>query len=277
MKRAFVIGWPIEHSRSPVMFNRAFRELVPDGEMDILAVRPDELATKIRELRALPMLGACVTVPHKVAVMALCDDVAPEASAIGAVNCLELDRGRLIGHNTDAPGFRDGLDFEPHGMRVVLLGAGGAARAVAYALANAYVEVVARKPVEWIAATTGPVGGVPDTLVARPWSELRAALSRADLLVDCTSAGLDPGTDAALADSLPLDALPQTAIVGTLIYHRRTRLLELAAPRPTFDGRAMLVHQAARAFAIWTHLSPPVDIMSRALASAGFAGTRSNA
>ena len=241
------------------MHDAAFAALGIDARMEPRAVPPEQLADAIAELRALPMLGASVTIPHKLAVMASCDELSADARAIGAVNCLELAGDRLIGHNTDAGGFLDGLvaaGFALRGKRAVLLGAGGAARAVAYALRGARaIEVIARAPAEVTWAK------------AWPWTaeQLRECFARADLVVDCTSTGLDPASDAAFTAGLPLDALPQAAWIGTLVYHRRTQLLAAAASHPTFDGRAMLVHQAARAFRIWTQLEPPVAIMAQAL------------
>jgi shikimate dehydrogenase len=256
---AYVLGWPIAHSRSPAMHDAAFAALGIAARMLPLAVEPGQLGEVVARLRAEPMLGASVTVPHKLAVAALCDDLAAEARAIGAVNCLHLDGARLVGHNTDAAGFLDGLvdaGFDVRGKRALLLGAGGSARAVAYALRGAgALEVIARRPgeVAWARAW--------------PWTDeqLRECFARADLVVDCTPAGLDPATDAAFTAGLPLVQLPPSAWVGTLVYHRRTALLDAAAGRPTFDGRAMLVHQAARAFELWTGRPAPIEVMSRAL------------
>ena len=262
-KQAFVLGWPIEHSRSPAMLNAAFRALGLDATMSSRAVPPERLADAIAELRALPALGASVTIPHKEALLVLVDEVSPEARAIGAANCLEFRDGNVIAHNTDAPGFADSLGFMPR--NAVILGAGGAARAVAHGLvtgsinagagsrAATRVAVVARRLASWIAS--------------HAWSDLPALLGDADLLVDCTSAGLDPRTDEELADSVPLGTLPRTATVATVIYHRPTKLLERAAALgySTVDGRGMLVHQGARALTIWTGLPAPIEVMSRAL------------
>ena len=187
--------------------------------------------------------------------------VTSAARAIGAVNCLQLDGDRLIGHNTDEGGFADGLaaaGFDLRGKRAVLLGAGGAARAVAYGLRGGRaIEVIARRPAEVTWA------------VAWPWEAevLRDAFARADLVVDCTSVGLGATDEAAVVDPLPLDALPSHALVSTLVYHRPTRLLERAKARghATLDGRAMLVHQGARAFSIWTGRQAPLAVMARAL------------
>ena len=253
---AYVIGWPIEHSRSPAMLDAAFEKLGIAATMEKRAVAPADLAHFFDELRANPPLGMSVTIPHKEAVLALVDSRSQDVEAIGAANCIEFRDGRVIAHNTDAGGFMSSLGFMPR--RTVILGAGGAARAVRHVLAqrilihrmrNANVAVVARRPVTW---TT-----------AHAWADLPALLHDADLLVDCTSAELHG--DGVL--DVPLERLPRGATVATLIYHRRTRLLERAAALgySTLDGRGMLVHQAALALSIWTKRIPPIDVMSRAL------------
>ncbi|MEO9157352.1 MAG: shikimate dehydrogenase [Kofleriaceae bacterium] len=257
MKTAAVIGWPIEHSRSPTMIDAAFAACGIEAEMIKVGVAPAQFAAKLAELRALPMLGASVTTPHKLAAHDLCDELASAARAIGAVNCLQLAGTRLVGHNTDAPGFVDaalaaGLVLA--GARVVLLGAGGAARAVAYGCrgAGAHVTVAARTPskVAWTAA--------------QPWSELAALLRTAQLVVDCTSTALAGATGEL---EVPLEALPAAATVATLAYHARTELLERAraSGHATLDGRAMLLHQGARAFTLWTGVRAPLDVMAAAL------------
>ncbi len=263
---AAVLGWPVEHSRSPVMLNAAFTADRVDAVLVPIGVPPEGLETAIAGLRALrapAVLGASVTLPHKLAVAALCDERSPAAKAIGAVNCLEFGDG-LVGHNTDCDGFLDAITaagFELRGARVILLGAGGAARAVAYGVRGGRaIEVIARREdeVAWARAW--------------PWTHenLRDCFARADLVVDCTSAGLDPETDAAFTDALPLDALRPGTWVATLVYHRRTNLIERASSLgySTLDGRSMLVHQGARAFSIWTGLPAPVAVMARALDSA---------
>jgi shikimate dehydrogenase len=255
---AAVLGWPIEHSKSPVMMNAAFAAVGLDASMVAMGVPPERFASTVAELRAIPMLGASVTIPHKIAAHAICDELAPAAIATGAVNCLALDGTRLIGYNTDAAGFVDALrgeGFEFKGKRVVLIGAGGAARAVAFGAtgAGATIEVYSRSHVAW----TPP----------RPLNELASGFAHADLVVDCTPAGLDPEIDLEFTTALPIDALNKSTHVATLVYHRRTALLERARARGNFthDGLGMLAHQGAHAFAIWTKLPPPIDIMMRAL------------
>nr|HEX4315769.1 hypothetical protein [Kofleriaceae bacterium] len=257
---AAVIGWPVEHSRSPQMLNAAFAAAGVDAALVPLGVPPDALPAAVATLRAIGALGASVTTPHKLAALALCDELAPEAFAIGAVNCLRIADGRVIGHNTDGPGFADaiaaaGVAAPGH---AVLLGAGGAARAVAHGLRSlhATTEVVARGACAWCTPT--------------PWAELAAALARADLVVDCTPIGLDPAAEPAFVDALPLAQLRAHATVATLVYHRRARILDRAAARGhrTVDGAAMLVHQGAHAFRLWTGLPAPIDVMTRVVADA---------
>jgi shikimate dehydrogenase len=260
---AAVIGWPVEHSRSPQMFEAAFAAAAMDAVMIPIGVPPESLAKIVDALRAMRALGASVTLPHKLAAAALCDELSPDAKAIGAVNCLRLYGDHVMGHNTDCHGFTDGLiaaGFEPAGKRCVILGAGGAARAVAYGLRSAQaatIDVIARRP-QGVAWTT-----------ARPWTpvELRGSFARADLVIDATPMGLVEGGDAATVETLPLGDLRAGAWVATLVYHQSTLLLDLAAARghPTIDGRRMLVHQGARAFAFWTGAAPPIQAMQRAL------------
>ncbi|MBA2541962.1 MAG: shikimate dehydrogenase [Deltaproteobacteria bacterium] len=271
---AAVIGWPVEHSCSPQMLNAAFEACGIDAVLVPIGVPPDQLATAVAGLRAARALGASVTIPHKVAVVALCDSLSPAARAIGAVNCLQFTETEIVGHNTDCEGFVDSL-VEAGCTRppdVVLLGAGGATRAIAFALRAANrITIVARNPdrVSWVGAMLKVVVRPNNVLVVRPWTEIRSALEQADLVVDCTSIGLgrDEGE---MTDSIPLDAVRREAWVATLVYHRPTLLLERARERghPTLDGRGMLVHQGARAFGIWTTMTAPVDAMRQALENA---------
>ena len=247
---AAVLGWPVTHSRSPEMFGAAFAAAGVDAAMIPVGVPPEGLTAAVAGLRAMRMLGASVTAPHKLAVAALCDRVSDAARAIGAVNCLEIAGDALVGHNTDSAGFVDGLrEAGCAPGHAVLLGAGGAARAVAHGLTD--FEVVARREVDWIVAT--------------PWEEIDDAFARADLVVDCTSMAIGSTDDD--AHRLPLEALRPTAWVASLVYHRKASLLARAEARGhrILDGRAMLVHQGARAFHIWTGRPAPVDAMRRAL------------
>ena len=263
---AAVIGWPVEHSRSPQMFAAAFAAAAMDAVMIPIGVPPESFSKIVDALRAMRALGASVTLPHKLAAAALCDELSPDAKAIGAVNCLRLYGDHVMGHNTDCHGFVDGLraaGFDPAGKRCVILGAGGAARAVAYGLRAADagpIDVIARRP-QRVAWTT-----------AHPWTpvELRSSFARADLLIDATPMGLALDGDIATVESLPLADLRVSAWVASLVYHQQTLLLQRAAARghSIVDGRGMLVHQGARAFAFWTGAAPPIQAMQRALNAA---------
>lgn len=267
-----VIGWPVDHSRSPQMLNAAFAARGVDAVLVPLGVEPSHLETIVAGLRAARALGASVTIPHKVAVAKLCDQLSPAARAIGAVNCLHITETDIVGHNTDCDGFTDslaeaGCKVPPE---VCVLGVGGAARAVAFGLRGAArIQLVARNPerASWVEAMAKVVAR--SNMVVRPWSELREALATADLVVDTTPIGLGHDEEK-MTDTIPLDALRKDAWVTTLVYHRPTLLLERARDRghPTLDGRGMLVHQGARAFALWTNLPAPVDAMRQALETA---------
>jgi shikimate dehydrogenase len=258
-----VLGWPVAHSASPALHNAAFRALGIDAVFVALPVAPADLPAAVRGLRALGMLGASVTVPHKQAIVALCDRLDPSAERVGAVNCLVLDGG-VTGHNTDAGGFTDALrgelGREPAGARAVLLGAGGAARAVAVALtgSGAAVQVIARSAPTWCAA--------------RPWTagSLRELLPACDLLVDCTPVGLAREQAGAMPVDVPIDLLPAGAAVCALSYGAPGSAL-LAAARArglaAMDGAAMLVHQGARAFTLWTGRPAPLEVMHAAMAA----------
>jgi shikimate dehydrogenase len=255
-----VIGWPVDHSRSPALHNAAFAALGIDAVFVALPVQPARLPAALRGMAALGFLGASVTVPHKQACRDLCDRLDAAAEAIGAVNCVAFARDELVGHNTDAAGFVDALAAElgrgARGARAVLLGAGGAARAVAHGLASAgaaAVTVVARRAADWC-----PVRG---------WDELAGLAGGADLLIDCTSAALGGQPYPA---PVPLEALPGGAAVVSLMYGRPQPLLEAARARglAAMDGAAMLVHQGARAFTIWTGRPAPVDAMRAAMEAA---------
>lgn len=273
---AAVIGAPVSHSRSPALHNAGFRAAGIDAVYLAMHIEPRDLTDAINGFRALGFLGVSVTVPHKRAVIELCDALAPPADTIGAVNCLTFERGetgkvRVVGHNTDAGGFVDSLSRQesrspnrsPTGLRTVLLGAGGAARAVhagLQAAGAAITAVVTRTPenASWVRA--------------RPWTtdELERACTSCDLLVDCTSTGLSPEAEASIPCPIPVAALPDDALVASLVYHREPTLLTTARRRglATLDGAGMLVYQGTRAFELWTGQPAPEDAMWQAFRAA---------
>lgn len=259
---AAVIGSPIDHSLSPALHNAAFAAAGIDATLIACRVASADLAAAVAGLRALNFLGASVTIPHKCQVAALCDRVEPVAEATGAVNCLVFAGDEITGHNTDALGFVDSvgdeLDLDLI-RRAVLLGSGGAARAVAAGLSGRGigVTVVARSPERavWVGA--------------RDWSAevLAETLPDCDLLVDCSAAALTAASEDSIPARIPLARLPATAAVVSLIYHRETKLVAAARARglQAFGGGGMLVHQAARALQLWTGHNPSIAAMRAAL------------
>jgi shikimate dehydrogenase len=240
--------------------------------MEYLAqeIRSEQLFGAVQALRGAEYLGANVTLPHKPAVMALVDHVSPLARRIGAVNTVFKAGGRLIGDNTDAPAvvrcLRESLAFAPEDERVLLLGAGGAARGVAVGLLDAGVRRLAiwnRTAQRSRALVQSLARLAPSTVTDIDMvADLGSALSAATLLVNATSVGLD-------GSSVPVSpvTLPKTARVFDLVYGPSTTPLVRAARAhglPAEDGLRMLVYQAAASFALWTGLRPPEDIMLKA-------------
>jgi shikimate dehydrogenase len=266
---AAVLGHPVRHARSPALHNAAYRALGLDAVYVALEVAPADLPRALAGVAALGLLGVNLTVPHKEAALALCDELDEVARASGAVNTVVVRDGRLHGTNTDVIGFERSLEETLGGVpaRAVVLGTGGAARAVVVALARrgAEVRVIGRDPAR---ARDLLSIGAHETA---PWTSpaLAAALDEADLLVDATSMGLSAEAEAAVPVPVPLERLPAGATVATLVYHRRTALLAAAAARGlrTFDGGGMLVHQAARALTLMTGREAPLEVLRATLSA----------
>jgi shikimate dehydrogenase len=272
-----VFGWPVAHSRSPAMHNAAFQELGLDARYVPLAVPPARLAHAIEAVRTLSIAGLNVTLPHKSEVMALLDEVEPNARAIAAVNTIARDGDRLVGSNTDAEGLARALraaDVPLAGAQVVVAGAGGAARAVIVGLAQAgaaRITIGARR-IEAAGALTRELGPyVPGCALAACdlGDALERACTSASLFVQATSATLKGDPDAArFAAALPIAALPAGAVVTDLVYKPLvTPVLERAQARGlrTVDGLGMLLHQGALAFERWTGRPAPLTAMRRGL------------
>jgi shikimate dehydrogenase len=250
---AGVLGFPVRHSRSPAMMNAAFAELGIDWLYLHLPVPPDLFAETVRALPGSGYRGANVTIPHKLAAHDLADELTDAATAIGAVNTLSFEGGRITGDNTDAGGLIDALGGERPASALVL-GAGGAARAAVWALREAGVEVtVWNRTPERASELAGEFGvGAGE----RP--------ARAELLVNATSIGLAKG------DSLDQLPLVEADTVVDLVYGPEpTELVRWAERRGArvVDGLEVLVRQGARSFERWTGRTPPVDTMRRAASS----------
>jgi shikimate dehydrogenase len=273
-----ILGWPVDHSVSPAMHNAAYRALGLDFVYVPLPVRPEDLALAVGGMRALHVAGANVTLPHKVAIVPLLDAVSREAELIGAVNTVVRGpNGRLVGHNTDAPAFlevlREEMGLDPKGLRAVVLGAGGAARAVTVGLALAgalSVLVANRTPraADTLALELSErVRGAAFDWAPLESESLSASFATADLLVNCTTVGMRGD---AFQPALPLSRLPSHAAVVDVVYRAGGTALEHAARahHRTAGGLGMLVRQGALSQEMWTGVRPPVEVMAEAARAA---------
>lgn len=260
-----LLGYPVTHSLSPAMQNAAFDEAGLDWCYVTFAVTPEALRRAVDGIRALNLAGANVTVPHKEAVIPLLDELDPGATAAGAVNVIVNRDGRLVGYNTDGDGFMRSLaelGIETAGKRVMLLGAGGAARGIGYKLAQTAgsLGIFNRNAAKAVRLAERLNAVRP---VVEPVTEL-SDMKAADIIVNATPLGLSAD------DPLPLDPalLGGRQVVGDLIY-KDTRLLREASRLGcrTFNGMGMLLWQGALAFELWTGQIAPVKVMRTALFS----------
>jgi shikimate dehydrogenase len=270
VRAACVIGWPVQHSRSPLIHNYWLKHYRIAGEYRRELVPPQELAAFAGSLAARGYVGANVTVPHKEAALTL-SDPDQRARAVGAVNTLWLDGDVLRSTNTDVEGFLDNLDVcAPHWDRdagkAVVLGGGGASRAVIYGLLARGVErVVVTNRTRSRAETLRQAFGT--RVHVAHWDEVGTDLGDAGLLVNTTTLGMkgQPGL------ALDLARLPGHAIIADLVYAPvMTPLLAAAKARGlrTADGLGMLLHQAVRGFALWFGKTPEITAQLRALVEA---------
>jgi shikimate dehydrogenase len=261
-KLAGVMGWPVAHSRSPIIHNHWIAQHGLRGAYGHFAVEPARLGEAVRGLRALGLAGCNITIPHKIEAMQFVDEVQPLAKRIGAINCIVVqDDGRLMGYNHDGYGFLQSLlttqpNWRANAGAAVVLGAGGACRAILVSLIDAGATEIrllnrTRSKAQALADEFGPTVRVLD------WSERDAALEGAALLVQTTNQGMQGEPPLAL----DLAALPATALVADIIYTPlQTPLLAQAKARgnATVNGLGMLLHQARPAFHSWFGVDPQV-------------------
>ena len=271
---AGVIGDPIAHSLSPRIHNAAFRALGLDWVFVALPVPKGQVGAAVDGARALGIRGLSVTMPHKEAVIGSLDGLTSAAAELGAVNCVlraPHDDALLLGDNTDGAGFVRGLKadlgIEPTGRRFVVLGAGGAGRAVVQALGagGATSVVVVNRDAGLGAVAASLAGDAGSSVPAGDEVAVATAVGDADVLVNATPVGM--GDDRGLP--VPADLLRPDLAVSELVYHPAVTPLMAAAQErgaPTANGRSMLVHQAAVAFEHWTGATAPVDAMAAAVA-----------
>ena len=265
-----IIGYPVKHSLSPLMQTSAFQELGLDAVYVPFEVPPENLEDAVKGLKALSVRGFNVTVPHKEKVAQLVDYLTEDAEILGAINTVKNEGGELTGYNTDAEGFlrsliEEGVELE--GKRALMFGAGGAARAVGYALLKGgvkFLNIVNRSfsKAKKVAEMLGRRGNV----LVYPLKEgtVEALLKDADIIVNTTSVGMKEG-DPQLFD---YSKIPSGITVVDIIYNPpQTPLLKAAKEKgcKTINGLGMLVHQGAVAFEIWTGKKAPVEKMKKVL------------
>jgi len=268
-----VIGDPIEHSMSPAMHNAAFEKIGLNYLYVPFRVKKEGLGKAIAGMRALNIRGLNVTIPHKVTVIPFLDELDPLAQRIGAVNTIVNDDGALTGYNTDATGFLQALlerRIEPRGKNVVVLGAGGASRAISFILAErgAHLVILNRLlELDWaeeLASRISQVFKKEVKALELNGENLAKVLEKADILVNATSVGMSPNID---ETPVSPNLLKPSLIVFDIVYNPiKTRLLReaKAAGAETISGVDMLVWQGALAFELWTGVKAPVKLMKEA-------------
>jgi shikimate dehydrogenase len=280
-KRVVLIGHPVAHSLSGAMQQAAFDSLGIDARYELWDKTSLELADAVTELRGDDFLGANVTIPHKERVAPMVDRQTDDAHVTGAVNTITREGKRLIGHNTDVPGFKVALDRlvgkQKMPRQAVVLGAGGGARAVVYGLITEGFQriIVFNRHLHRAEGLVKHFGrsAAHMELRAMPWHDsiIESELAKTRVLVNATSIGL---TDD--ASPIPAESLHGDLLVLDLIYARTTLLRDAAAAGAVVaDGELMLLHQGAAAFTLWTGQPAPLELMQAKLAEARAAGLRS--
>jgi shikimate dehydrogenase len=266
--RVCVAGWPVAHSRSPLIHNYWLRTLGIAGHYERAAVAPGEFRAFAEKIGKDDLVGANVTIPHKEAAFATCDWVTPTATGLGAVNTLWRSDGKLCGDNTDVAGFLANMDHQAPGWiantrYAVLIGAGGAARAVLMGLISSGVDriVVVNRTLERAAGIAEEFG---DSVEPAAWNALPRALRDADLVVNTSSLGM-VGQPPLEIDLAPLS--PKATVADIVYIPLETPLLTAARARGlrAVEGLGMLLHQAAPGFERWFGVRPEVTPELRAL------------
>ena len=266
-----IIGDPVEHSISPSMHNAAFKKLGLDYLYLPFHVRPENLRRAMEGMRGLNICGVNITIPHKIEVMQYLDAVDPLAAKIGAVNVVVNNGGLLQGFNTDAEGFLQPLlekKVDPRGKKAVILGAGGASRAIAYILSERGADITilnrtSGKAIQFIEAVSQTTGKIMGTMELNEMN-LSVVMAVADILVNTTSVGMSPDSNETLVTRA---LLRPGMVVADVVYNpSKTRLLLEAekAGAVTIGGMEMLVWQGALSFEKWTGLKAPLEEMRKA-------------
>jgi len=270
-----IFGHPVSHSLSPIMHNAAFKKLKLDCVYIAFDIHPTNLDSATRAIKSLGILGANVTIPHKERIISFLDETYPEVALTGAVNTVKNENGKLTGYNTDVEGFliaiKEDLEVTPKGLRVFLLGAGGAARAVLTALCmNGASEIyLINRTLDKANALASKFKKSYKDISIEPYSledtdSVERSLRTADLLINASSSGME----GVASIKLQLELLPKDSMIYDLVYKpRETDLLKGAKELglKAAGGLSMLIYQGAKSFEIWTGEKAPVDVMRKAI------------
>jgi shikimate dehydrogenase len=263
-----VLGYPIRHSKSPLMLNSAFTERGINAVYTAFEVKPGRLKDAIYGLKALDFAGANVTIPHKVEVMSYLDEIDIHALHIGAVNTIVNQEGNWVGYNTDGIGYVRSLKEETQcnlvGKRILMIGAGGASRGVSYALAQEGIDrmvIINRtaEKAEELALSIRKFADVSSDSI----EHVDRWLNQVDVIINTTSIGMSPHTEEC---PIPVKGISEQHLVSDLIYNpRETKFLAEAKKNGAqiHSGLGMFIYQGAYAFEYWTHQPAPVEIMRK--------------
>lgn len=263
-----ILGYPVRHSKSPLMHNKAFEVLGMNACYVAFEVSPENLSDAIKSIKALGIKGANITIPFKEDVMSMLDIISSEARDIGAVNTIKNDNGLLKGFNTDGIGFIASLKENQISLKdtkVLVLGAGGASRAIIYSLINegAYIYLANRTMQKAISLCERMRQfSLNIEVIDLNHTRSRDIISDVKLIVNTTSLGLNPDDPL----PIPIEYLNTRHIVCDIIYKKTPLLLEASRLKiSTIDGSGMLLHQGVHAFKIWTGIYPPIQDMREQL------------
>ena len=268
-----IFGHPISHTLSPVMHNAVIKALGLDMAYLPFEVKPPNLKEAINGIKSLGIIGVNITIPHKESVIRFLDDISEEARLVGAVNTIVYKDRKLVGYNTDGSGYmaslKEELGFNPKSKRIIIIGAGGAARGILAALATQKPKSITvanrtlSRAVSLIKTFKGKFRDTRFEAIDLDNNMLKMSFNSVDLLINTTSVGMKQSK----ALKIPLETLPKIAIVSDIIYNPLETLLLKKAKKiglTTHGGLGMLVHQGARSFKLWTGMDAPMNVMRKA-------------
>lgn len=272
-KKFGIFGYPLSHTLSPVLHNAAFDFLEIDAKYEAWEVSPKDLKARVEGLRMGPYMGANVTIPHKVAIMDLLDEIEPQAREIGSVNTVLRKKDILIGYNTDTLGLVRSLKehgkFDPQGKNVLIVGAGGAARAAVFSLLTEGVRsiMIKNRTFNRARSLANEFSKLGDVMAIEVSSfSVDLFTTNIDLILNCSSVGMKNGPSEQNSP-LKADEIPPSSLVCDMVYNPAvTPLMKQAniSGASVLGGLPMLIYQGAESFELWTNRPAPIQVMFRA-------------